>query len=108
MMDKIKKMGADIYDGSKNMLNNAKENLSNKVSTYSGKEVLQKVDEFTQVYGDILLSMDKELTEIKEELKILKENKTHPKENDNYRLFFAVSILINIALLTALLVKSYA
>lgn len=103
-MDKIKK----LYNGSKEAAKNTKEKITDKINTYSGKDVLQKVDEFTQVYGDILLGMDKELTEIKKEVKTLKENKTHPKENDNYRLFFAVSILINIALLTALLVKSYA
>jgi uncharacterized membrane protein len=104
MMDKIKK----LYDGSKEAAKNTKEKITDKINTYSGKDVLQKVDEFTQVYGDILLGMDKELTEIKKEVKTLKENKTANKENDNYRLFFALSILINIALLTALLVKSYA
>lgn len=104
MFDKMKKTGKDIYNNSKEFVVNSKEKLSNKVDTYSGKEVLTKVEEYSEVYGDILIGLDKEVSNLKSKIEEL-STKNSSERNQNYLPWILLSTAVNIVLFIVLMVK---
>lgn len=107
MIEKVKTNIIGFLDGAKQISNNAIANISDKINAYSGKDVTQKVEEFTEVFSDILIGMDKELTALKSEIKRLKDKNPSPTEGNSLKAFLAVSSVINLLLLL-LLVFNYA
>jgi hypothetical protein len=104
MLDKIKKFGNDTLESSKNIFNGAKEKVSEKVNTYSGKEVLSKVEEYSEIYGDILIGLDKEVSNLKSKIEEL-STKNSSERNQNYLPWILLSTAVNIILFIVLMVK---
>lgn len=96
MMDKIKK----LYDGSKEAAKNTKEKITDKINTYSGKDVLQKVEEYSQIYGDILIGIDKEISELKKELDEMKKNQLNGSNGSLLKIALCVSVIVNIVFIS--------
>jgi len=54
-----------FMDSAKNKINEGKVYLKTKKEQFTGEAVEHKVDEYAEVYGEILLGMHKELSELK-------------------------------------------
>ncbi|MFN3603434.1 MAG: hypothetical protein ACK4UJ_01855 [Leptonema sp. (in: bacteria)] len=94
-----------------NLLESIAESFSKLSGSLTGKNIEEKLIEYSEVYGEILLNLHRSIEELKKENKFLKKEiskletqikniQVNPRKENNNKFFFVVGItLFNLALL---------
>lgn len=91
------------WNTTKNKVNAGKEYAKTKKEQFTGESVEHKIDEYSEIYGEILLGMHKELSELKFKLNIIEDEQRKDASGTNELDFSSLKLYKSLSIVSLII-----